>query len=430
MGPHASSRPAALDWPWPSPRLTRRLALLLLAGALAGQLAPRPLVSAQSGITILEGPPPSVVFGEVIVFEIDARSADEITAVTLHLQAGQQEAFAWTDVTFEPGPQVEASATVDAATAALPPFSPVDYWWELETEAGVSLTTPAETFFYEDDRFAWLRLAQGSVTVHWYEGGPTFGQAALETAAVAFSEANRDIRAPLPERLDIYLYANPRDVQAALQRVGATWADGHADVDLGVVIAVVAADLSAEFNLRREIPHELTHILIARAAGQNYRRVPVWLNEGLAGMNQVQPEPDFPAVLAAARDAGEFLPFETLCGAFPPDPAAARLAYAQSEGLARYIRGRFGAERVHALLGAYAGGASCGGGVEEVLGLSLAALERQWLDDVVLANPAAERWRFLAPWLVLTALVAIGPLLFLLLILRRGPPPPPDTTPK
>ena len=430
MRTHSSPRAAAPPWPWPGVRLTRWLALLVAAWLLASQLAPRPFALAQAGITVLEAEAPSIVFGEVIVFEVAARSADEITSVTLHLQAGQQEAFSWTDVAFEPGREIEARANVDAATAALPPFSPVSYWWELETEAGASLTTPAETFFYEDDRFAWLRLTQGSVTVHWYEGGTTFGKAALKTAAVAFSEANRDIRAPLPERLDLYLYANPRDVQAALQRVGATWADGHADVDLGVVVAVVAADLSAEFNLRREIPHELTHILIARATGENYRRVPVWLNEGLAGMNQVQPEPDFPAVLAAARDAGEFLPFETLCGAFPPDPAAARLAYAQSEGLARYIRGRYGAERVNALLGAYASGASCSGGVEEVLGVPLPTLERQWLDEVVLANPAAERWRFLAPWLVLTALVAIGPLLFLALILRRGPASPPGTAPE
>src|SRR5690349_20519793 len=86
--------------PWPSPLLARLAALACVALLLAGELARHPGVLAQSGITVLAGPPPSVVFGQVIVFELSARSADEISKVTLHLQAGEQAAFDWTDVAF------------------------------------------------------------------------------------------------------------------------------------------------------------------------------------------------------------------------------------------------------------------------------------------------------------------------------------------
>jgi hypothetical protein len=58
--------------------------------------------------------------------------------------------------------------------------------------------------------------------------------------------------------------------------------------------------------------------------------------------------------------------------------------------------------------------------VETVLGLPLPALEQAWLDEEVFTDPAAERWRYLAPWLVLAALVLVGPLLFFVLILPRG----------
>ena len=402
-----TNRPRRCLTRWPA----RLAAALVLVAAVHGT------AQAQAGITVTRTPAPSVVFGEVIVFEAGARSTDDITGVTLHLQAGQQPAFTWEAVDFERGPEVEARATVDAAAAALPPFSPVAYWWEFETGGGASLTTPPATFYYEDDRFDWQRLTSGGLSVHWYAGDTSFGQSALDIAVAAYTVANRDIRAPLPEHLDLYLYANVRDVQAALQRVGVAWADGHADVKLGVVVVVAAPDLSAEFNLRREIPHELTHILVYRATGERYPQVPAWFDEGLASMNQAQPEPDFAAVLAAARDAGEFLPFGSLCGAFPASPAQARLAYAQSEGLTRYLRTRFGSERLHELLEAYAGGATCSGGVEAVLGLPLEDLGQQYLDADVIADPSAARWRLLRPWLLLAALVLLGPLVFFVLIL-------------
>lgn len=394
------------------------IALLSMAGPALGAGPRQRAVSAQGGITVLDDAPPSIVFGEVIVFELSAHSSEAITGVTLHLQAGQEQAFSWDKVDFEIGTDIQARATVDLATAALPPFSPVDYWWEIEASDGATLTTPPATFYYEDDRFDWQRLAQGALTVHWYDGGPAFAQAALDTATAAYSTANRDIRAPLPERLDLYLYANTHDVQAALQRVGHVWADGHADVALGVLVVAVAPDLSAEFNLRREIPHELTHILVYRATGPNYASVPVWFNEGLAGMNQAQREPDFPAVLAAARDGGQFLRFATLCGRFPADPAQARLAYAQSDALTRFIRDHYGSEGIYDLLAAYALGEGCGEGVKSALGLSMEQLEQNWLDEIV-ADPSKARWQLMAPWLLLVAFVATGLAAFALGILRR-----------
>ena len=43
---------------------------------------------------------------------------------------------------------------------------------------------------------------------------------------------------------------------------------------------------------------------------------------------------------------------------------------------------------------------------------TLDVLERQWLEQAIIADPSAERLRLLAPWLVLSALVIFGPLAF------------------
>jgi hypothetical protein len=289
---------------------------------------------------------------------------------------------------------------------------------------GQQATSEPATFYYEDNRFEWQRLGSGAIKVHWYAGEADFGQAALEVAAGAVARINRDIRAPLPPHLDIYIYATSDDVRAALQRLGRSWVNGHADPALGVIIVVIPDDLRAEAARQREIPHEMTHVLVYKATGDNYVKVPVWLDEGLAVMNQGERDSSYAAVLAAARDARTFLPLESLCGSFPAESQAALLAYAQSESVVRYLRARYGSEGVYKLLLAYSRGQGCAEGLQSSLGVSLAELEANWLREAVYAGSPAAGWAGLAPWLVLTALVLFTPLLFFLLISRRRPAKP------
>jgi hypothetical protein len=380
---------------------------------------------AQTTITIVEAPPPTFTFGSELVFELSARSSADIAEVRVFYRSGGAGRTIAGSARFDAGREVTASYAVDLATRPLPPFSQVEYWWEVLDSAGARLRTEPRTFTYEDNRFVWQSLSDGAVTVRWHAGDSAFGQAALDAAVAALAQANRDLRAPLPDEVSIYIYADEQQLRESLGRVGLAWVGGHADPALGVVIVPVAPGLDAGLRLARLIPHELTHVLIYAAVGDSaaYARVPTWLNEGLAVMNQLQPDPEYPVALAEARDAGNLLSLDSLCGAFPADPALARLAYAQSESVVRYVRGRFGAQRLNTLLAAYADGAACQAGVQNVLGLSLAELEADWLRDVIRADPATFRLRALAPWLLLAALVGLGPGLFLLLTFsaRRTP---------
>jgi hypothetical protein len=354
-----------------------------------------------------------------MTFHLLAHSAAEITAVRLFLEPADGDPFEWEAVVFEPGAEIAATATLDLALFPLPPFAAIAFWWTLTDSGGLTLSTEPQSFQYEDNRFTWERFTDGAITVHWYAGTSAFGQSAHQVATNALPRINRDLRAPLPPHTDLYIYATAADIQAALLRLGRTWADGHADPTLGVVLVVAADDLRADFALQREIPHELTHVLLYHAAGDNLRRVPQWLNEGLAGINQGQPESDFPALLEAARASNSFHNLAALCAAFPAETAQARLAYAQSESLVRYLRDRFGSEATYALVQAYGSGAACNAGVETTLGLSLEELSAAWLRDVIYADQAPGGWAGAAPWLLLAALVVVAPLGFLLFARRR-----------
>jgi hypothetical protein len=409
----------ALELARPARRRLHLFTALWIGLALAAQA--QVAVWAQSGIHVVEAPAPVYDFGGSIAFHLTAESTAAITAATLFINTGGPAPAMWHSEPFTPANHVTAAVSFELAVNRLPPFGPVSYWWQVDDSAGQRLKTQPASFTYDDNRFAWRTVTSGSVTVHWYRGDTSFGQNAADIATSALPAITRDVRAPLPEHVNIYIYATDNDVQSALGRVGVAYANGHADPKLGVVIVSVAPDLRASYNLQIQIPHEITHVLIYRATAGNYARVPYWFNEGLAVMHQAQRDSTFPALLAAARDSRQFLSLGSLCAPF--SPASVSLAYAESESAVRFIRDHYGAEGINRLLAAYAGGAGCAAGVQSGLGLSLDQLDSDWQQN--LAPPpetVQQRAQALAPWLLLAALVLISPVTFLLVAFRDRRP--------
>ncbi len=398
-------------------RLSFILAWVSLWGYASVQAAP-----AQGNITLGSAPPPEYEFGKTMTFQVSARSSGTniIGASVFVRTPGIGRTFVG-EARLTPGIEITAAYALNLSLRPLPPFAPIEYWWEIRDSAGASLTTEPQTFIYEDNRFDWRTLTSGIITVHWHQGDTAFGQLALDVATTAFVEANDAIQAQLEAPVNFYIYPSAAAAQAALGRI---WAEAYADPTLGLAVVAVADDEAASLNLQREIPHELTHILIYQVTGDHYADVPIWLDEGLAVMNQAQPNPGFPAALAAARSSGTLFSLSDLCGSFPTDPAQAQLAYAESESVVRYIRDTYGSQHLQDLLKAYADGLGCSAGVERGLGVSLAELEDLWLHEAIHTGPisAPPRPVDLTPWVILTVVVLISPALFFFLIRLRPRP--------
>jgi hypothetical protein len=376
-----------------------------------------PLARAQSGITVADNPPPEYVFGETLTFQLAAQSEARIKTVNLFYRSAPGAPTNLAKPRFIPGPVITATYSISLTLNPLPAYTTLEYWWEIEDTADNTLTTEHQTFLYADNRFDWRALTREPVTVHWYQGDTAFGQSAVDVASAALENINRDLDAPAPEVVNVYVYANQNDAQEAFQSAGRLWVGAHADPALGVVIVAVSPDaLDADINLGIYIPHELTHVLIYRAAGDNYRLVPAWLNEGLAVVHQAQPNPNYPALLKDAALAGQLYKLESLCSAFPTDPAEAELAYAESESVMRYFREQYGNSKIQELLRAYADGLGCEAGVQKTLGISLATLESNWLGS--LSPNLTIKLRPFAPWLALALLILFSGALFLILTFR------------
>jgi hypothetical protein len=322
-----------------------------------------------------------------------------------------------TEAEFQPGRRVTAQVTRDLAQQPLRPFSPLSYWWRVETASGAQVTTERATLLYADNRFEWQNIARGPITAHWYAGDLAFGQAAADAGALALPRISSDLGAPQPVRVDVYIYETVADLQAGLELNGRTWVGGHADPDLGVVLLAVPPGPEAVLGFERDLPHELTHVLIYELTQPHYAAVPFWLNEGLAVLHETQPNPGYRLALERAQRESNLLALDSLCGGFPLDTAQATLAYAQSRSLVSYVRDRWGSGGIASLLSAYAEGATCAGGVQRALGVSLAGLENEWQRDALQVSPLRELALQFGPWLLLLSLPALA--LFGLLFLPR-----------
>jgi hypothetical protein len=323
-------------------------------------------------------------FGQHVTFTLRLTSQVRITRVLLFFQATGNVRTESAEALFEQkGDAVNASYLHLVPPSPLPPFATITYWWQIEYGEGEEWTTGPQQFEYTDNRFQWKETSdeESHITVYWIEGegNAEFGQAALDIARASLEDINAELRAPLPESVSIYIYDTQQNLDQAMVLSGRDWVGGEARPELGVIVAAIPANDFYASRMERDIPHELTHLLVYQAATPGgYAYVPEWLDEGLATANERLPTAENELRLEEAYAQGQLIPLLDLCVPFSPNTQAAYLSYAQSGSVVKYIRQQYGARGIRDLLAAYANGASCASGVKEALGISLSELETAW----------------------------------------------------
>ncbi|MBI5292553.1 MAG: hypothetical protein HY872_11815, partial [Chloroflexi bacterium] len=346
-------------------------------------------------------------FGGQMIFILDAHANANITGAALLTRIGDGARTDVVDADFTSGPTIEARVTRDLQAQPISPFAPVIYSWRLTDSAGHTLTTPEQTYVYEDNRFTWQTAGRGAIVAHWYSGTLAFGQAVADTGYQALGRVSRFIGATPPARVDVYVYATLNDLQSGLRLGGREWVGGHADPALGVVLVAASPDPSGISGLDRDLPHELAHVMIYQAVGPGYDKMPVWLDEGLAVNSELQPQAQYALALDEAAGKNALMKLDTLCSSFGVDSGQALLAYGQSQSVVRYILDRWGSRAVADLLAAYRDGATCEGGVQRVLNVTLPELQADWQRDVLEASPLSNFLRGLGPALLVFGLPAL-----------------------
>jgi hypothetical protein len=219
------------------------------------------------------------------------------------------------------------------------------------------LTSPATR--RTDNQFNWQTLESGMLKVHWYQGDAQFGQAALDAARAGLDSISRYLPLKLEQPVEIFMYANPQDLQSDLVPGSETWIAGHADPATGVIRVVIEPGTEQGIKMEQRIPHELMHVMLYRYIGAGYQNIPAWLREGIATNAELYPNTDFDRVLAEAAEGNRLIPLTDLCVSFPVDTGQAFLAYAEAGSFTNYLRETYGSAGLLDLASTYADGVDC-----------------------------------------------------------------------
>jgi hypothetical protein len=397
-------------------RLSSRIFILFALSV--SWLAPQASgVNAATNVQVLDSEV-EYTFGKTIIFQATLNSDIPIQEVVVFIQADG-------DLDAETIPaEVDSTGTTraefDLNQHPIRGFSEITYWYRITLNNGEVFTSEKFQFFYEDSRYDWETLKSGDFSVHWYEGEVEFGQELLNTAAASLQRAQNFLPITPNEKIHVYAYDNAGEMQSALQLSGQDWIAGHADPDLGVVLVSLPPGPELQLEMERQIPHELMHVLLYQKTGAAYERLPVWLNEGLASITELYPNPDYYTILNNAYNDHDLLPIASLCRDFPQDTSQALLAYAETASFTRYIYNQFGIPGLESLINSYAEGLDCERGAEQALGNTLSQLETKWRREIFNEDLYISAIENLLPW-VLVLLLMIGlPLIFTLLRSRNN----------
>lgn len=316
-------------------------------------------------------------FPNFITFSLVAEStAARITDVQLLYGATRSESLTVVHATFTPGQQIEATHHLDTQVFHVPVGVELTYRWIIRDSDGHEIETPPQTFDYLDDRFVWNERTSQGVSVYWYRGGDEFGNELIETTERALNNLQRDIGATVVDPVSIYIYADTTDMRAALQSNEVEWVGGQAQPGLGLIIGAISPGDTSE--VRRIIPHELSHQVLHQATENPYGGVPLWFEEGLAVYNQETHLDYHEFLLDEAARTGDLIPLEALAASFPTDPDRASLSYAQSHSVIRYIIDTYGADGMKQLVNAWKSAIPIDDAVQEALGLTVDELDAAW----------------------------------------------------
>lgn len=388
------------------------LALLLVVVSILLNAHP---AQGQEGIA-LENPGAISRFGKTITFYATVKAPLPIKQISLLFRGVNEEVTHVENVQADENGLV--SFTYDASLNTFPPFSEVLFWFQATLADDKTYTSSPVTFFYNDDRFPWREMTRANVTVYWYAGDDAFGAAALDMAATGMLTMREFIPISLTEPIHIYIYSNAADLQNTLMLGGEEWVGGHTTPQIGVILVAIAPDANIS-EMQTKIPHELTHVMLYRSLGENYKDQPTWLIEGTASMVESYANPDYKHTLDIASENDTLLAFEDLCKAFPPDTGSAYLAYAQSQSFVKYIYESYGASGLSRLNSAYSDGLICELGATRALGTPLSQLDVHWREDVLGQNVTGVAIRNLSPFMLIMALVLIVPLWGTIDVLRQ-----------
>ena len=319
-------------------------------------------------------------FPEDIRFYASFESDIDIIDVRVRFTTGPltTEQYDYLDLTERTEPLVDGELIWRVNTSAryMPPGTTIDFVFEALDEKGNAHTSEPYSQIMLDARYEWEFVSRGPIHVYYH--GPV--QVRAERLAEAAKES-MDLMGPITGSeietpIIVTLYNNNAEMIGAVSARSATISrelitEGQAFFDHSVVLV-----LSGSRDIGT-LTHELTHILVGRAAGGSSALVPLWLNEGLAEYGNLDKGLSYVYYLDWAIDTGRLIPFTRL-QTFPGEPNMVIVSYGQSRNFVEYLIETYGPDKIAETIASIAEGRSGDIAIRNVYGKTVQQLDNDW----------------------------------------------------
>jgi len=322
-------------------------------------------------------------FPDGLTFTIEIQSEIRIDDIRVTFEVGgrgtTQYAYLDLDQSNRPLVNGEWFQRTNSNDRYIPPGSMIKYWFEIIDENGDSYFTEPETWRFDDARFEWDEVTVGTVTILYH--GPVrtraerLANAAIESLELMAGVTGADTKTPIV----MVLYNNNAEmIEAVVAKSLASSreliTEGQAfDSESVVLVLAGRSDVGTA-------THEMTHILVARAAGSR-GSVPLWLNEGLAEYGNLDQTISYERFLEWAVGTDRLIPLKSL-RSFPGDPNLTLVAYGQGRSVVKYMIDEFGPEKMSELLSVLGTGIDIDDALNAVYGFDIHGLENKWRESI------------------------------------------------
>jgi hypothetical protein len=358
--------------------MIKKVGILISVLCLAlGLLIPSP-VQAQAGLTVT-GSSAKAEFPLSLTFSLSARSAANIVDVRLRYEV-EHDSYAQVTsevfVAFQPSTNVNVSWTWDMRqTGGLPTGSTVEYWWTVKDALGGKVETAPVRIQFDDSRYSWQSLAEGMVTVYWYEGKQSFAQELMSAAQQALTRLSQDTGAQLKKPVRLYIYASTQDFQGALV-FPRGWEGAVTYAEYGTMVFGISTSI-VNWG-KRAIAHELSHLVTYQMTYNPYNDVPTWLNEGLAMYTEGALEASYASYLKRAIAANSLISVRSLASPFSAISELATQSYAESFSIVEFLISQYGQDKMLTLLNTFRQGSGWDAALVKVYGFDMDGLDKLW----------------------------------------------------
>jgi hypothetical protein len=319
-------------------------------------------------------------FPDLVAFKLEAATQQVTNRVELLFSIAGVNTRYLAEPEISPAREIDLDFSLDMESRGIPPGVTITYDWRFVAPDGSSIESQPEAFVWIDHRFGWSELSSDQVTLHAYNGDPSFNREVLDSAQASIDDLEREFNLDQIAPVELWIYDKNSDYQGARLTNSETWSAAITFPELHLIHVVIPDGNHSERG--RIVPHEISHQVLFQATENPFNYPATWLDEGLAVRNQANGNENDDEIVHAAAVNGRLLSLRSLNSSFPFDPGEADLAYAESHSAVNFIIAHFGKDRMGDLIRAYRSGLSHDEAFETAFGVDVDELDALWQESL------------------------------------------------